>query len=68
MFMDVTDPIEPGEDVTVTLTFEDGSTMDFDAPARSFSGAEEDYEGGAADGGDMDMGLGATTAPERVRG
>ena len=65
MFMDVTDPIEPGEDVTVTLTFEDGSTMDFVAPARSFSGAEEEYEGGDMD---MDMGLGATTAPEVVRG
>lgn len=61
MFMDVTDPIEPGEDVTVTLTFEDGSTMDFDAPARSFSGAEEEYEGG-----DMDMGMAAE--PSSARG
>ncbi|MDN5894163.1 MAG: copper chaperone PCu(A)C [Nocardioides sp.] len=45
MFMDVTTPIKAGDTVTVTLTFADKSTMKFTAPARTFSGAKENYEG-----------------------
>ncbi|MBD5785700.1 copper chaperone PCu(A)C [Cellulosimicrobium terreum] len=56
MFMGVTEPIEPGADVTVTLTAEDGSTFEFTAPARTFSGAEEEYDGEGT--GDMDMDMG----------
>lgn len=57
MLMDLPKPIEPGQDVRVTVTFSDDSTMSFTAPARSFSGAEEDYQGGGSDDmSDMDMG------------
>lgn len=55
MFMDVTTPIKAGDTVTVNLTFADKSTMEFTAPARTFSGANETYEGGDDMGG-MDMG------------
>ena len=63
MFMDVTDAIEPGDDVDVTLTFEDGSTMEFTAAGHSFSGADEEYMGDMDE--DMDMGLGAVTSGAR---
>lgn len=63
MFMDVTDPIKPGDDVDVTLIFEDGSTMDFTASGRSFSGADEEYMGDMDE--DMDMGLGVATSGAR---
>ncbi|MCX6406236.1 MAG: copper chaperone PCu(A)C [Propionibacteriales bacterium] len=55
MLMDLTRPVEPGQDVRVTVRFSDDSTMSFTAPARSFAGAEEDYEGGT-DHGDMEHG------------
>lgn len=50
MFMSVPKPITAGEDVTIELTFDDGSTHEFTAPAKDYSGANENYEGG-----DMDM-------------
>jgi periplasmic copper chaperone A len=46
MLMDVTEPIQPGDLVSLTLTFDDGSTLDVDAVAKEFSGADEDYSGG----------------------
>lgn len=52
MLMGVTDPIEPGEDVTIVLTTDDGGTLTVSLPARSFSGAEESYDGGTS-GDDM---------------
>lgn len=57
MFLDLPADIEPGQDVRVTLTFSDDSQMSFTAPARSFSGAEEDYdaESGSGSAGEMDM-------------
>lgn len=56
MFMDLKSPIKPGDDVAVTLRAEDGSTFTFTAPARSFSGADEQYDGDSDGMGDMDMG------------
>lgn len=60
MFMSLPKPIEPGDEVTITLTFADSSKMTFRAPARSFSGAEEDYDPDAGHGSmkhdSMDMG------------
>lgn len=50
MFMDVTDPIAPGDDVEITLQLSDGSKFTFTAVAKEFSGANEDY-----DSGEMDM-------------
>ncbi|MHA7133695.1 copper chaperone PCu(A)C [Oerskovia turbata] len=46
MLMGLTAPVLPGQDVTVTLTTEDGSTFVLTAPARSFAGANEEYGGG----------------------
>jgi hypothetical protein len=45
MIMGVTDPILAGDDVTLTLTLDDGSTLEFTAPAKDYSGANENYEG-----------------------
>jgi copper(I)-binding protein len=46
MLMDVTEPIKPGDTVSLTLTFDDGSTLEVEAIAKDFSGAEEEYSGG----------------------
>lgn len=43
MLMDLTQPLQPGADVTVTLTFEDGSTLPVTAQVRDFPGAGEVY-------------------------
>lgn len=52
MLMGLTLPIAPGDEVTVTLTMSDGSTVDLTAIAKDFAGANEEYDGGA----DMQMG------------
>lgn len=44
MLMDLKAPLSPGADVPVTVTFEDGSTMDVTAQIRDFAGANEDYQ------------------------
>lgn len=60
MLMDLTAPLVAGEEATFTVTFEDGSTMEFVAPVKDFTGANENYNGGDMDMGDdhsgMDMG------------
>lgn len=48
MLMNIPSPIEPGEDVTVTLTCESGATVGFTAKARTYSGANETYKPGSA--------------------
>ncbi|MFF8818315.1 copper chaperone PCu(A)C [Leucobacter sp. NPDC015123] len=53
MLMDITEPLAPGDDVTVTLTFSDGTTLDVVALVKDTSGANESYED--MDHGDMDM-------------
>lgn len=56
MLMDLTDPVVAGDEVTFTLTFSDDSTLEFTAPAKDYSGANENYVGGdEMDMGDMDM-------------
>jgi periplasmic copper chaperone A len=56
MLMDVTDPIETGEDVAFTLTCSTGATMTFTAQAKTFEGGDETYVGDGMDGMDgMDM-------------
>ncbi|GIJ00474.1 hypothetical protein CLV28_1279 [Sediminihabitans luteus] len=68
MIMGVTEPILPGDDVEVTLTLDDGSTLDFAAAGRTYTGANETYgeddtEHAGHDMGDMDMSTdGATDA------
>lgn len=44
MLMDLADPLKPGENVALTLTFSDDSTMKLEVPARSFAGADEEYD------------------------
>ncbi|WP_205849777.1 copper chaperone PCu(A)C [Nakamurella flava] len=58
MIMDVTQPIKAGDDVTVTLTADDGSTLQFTALAKDFAGANESYSpstGAMAGMSGMDM-------------
>lgn len=52
MIMELLRPVEPGEAVTITLTFDDGSTTDVEATVKAFTGADEEYQ----DGDMSDMG------------
>lgn len=62
MLMDLTGPVRPGDDVTLTLTTEDGSTLELTAQARDFTGGNEPYGGGStATGGGME-GMGGTSS------
>ncbi|SEH62552.1 hypothetical protein SAMN04489835_2174 [Mycolicibacterium rutilum] len=45
MLMDLKHPLTPGSDVTVTVAFEDGSTLPVTAQVRDFAGASEPYQG-----------------------
>ncbi|MDR6174056.1 copper(I)-binding protein [Nocardioides zeae] len=57
MLMDLTGPLEAGQDVTVTLELADGSTQDVTAVVKPFTGADEEYAGGMdMDHEDMDHG------------
>ncbi len=44
MIMDLLRPVQPGEVVTITLTFDDGSTTDVEATVKDFTGADEEYQ------------------------
>lgn len=44
MLMDVTEPIVAGDEITIVLEFADGSTLEFTAPAKDFTGANENYD------------------------
>lgn len=46
MLMGLRDPITTGQQVTVTLEFEDGTTTEMVVPGRSFEGGNEQYQGG----------------------
>ncbi|GAB3153911.1 hypothetical protein GCM10027058_23390 [Microbacterium neimengense] len=50
MLMDLTAPLVAGDDVTLTLTYSDGTSSQITAPVKDYAGANENYEGG-----DMDM-------------
>lgn len=52
MIMDLEQALNPGEDVTFTLGFSDGSTLDFTAIVKDYAGANENYEGSHGDHGD----------------
>jgi copper(I)-binding protein len=52
MLMDLNQPLQPGADVSLTVVFEDGSTLPVRAQIRDFAGANEEYTpGGAGSGG-----------------
>lgn len=66
MLMGLLEPITPGTDVVFTLTFDDGSTTEFSAQVRDFSGAQEEYAPGhglPADAGEHDMPAGDHDMP-----
>lgn len=44
MLMDLSGPLPPGADVSVTLQFEDGSTLPVSAQIRDFAGGDEEYQ------------------------
>ena len=44
MLMGLTAPLTAGVEATFTLTLSDGSTFEFTAPAKDYSGANENYE------------------------
>jgi copper(I)-binding protein len=44
MLMDLTGPLDPGADVDIVVTFDDGSTLPITAQVRDFPGADENYE------------------------
>lgn len=46
MLMDLREPIRPGADVAITITFEDGSTLPVTAQVRDFAGGNEEYSPG----------------------
>lgn len=46
MLMDLVDPVEPGEDVALTLSFDDGTSLEVSAQAKEFEGGTEDYQPG----------------------
>ncbi|WP_241972732.1 copper chaperone PCu(A)C [Cryobacterium cryoconiti] len=51
MLMGLTGPLTAGEEATVTLTLDDGSSLEFTAPVKDYTGANETYEGDT----EMDM-------------
>jgi copper(I)-binding protein len=56
MIMNLQDPVEPGDDVEITLDFDDGSTYTYTAQAREADVGNEEYvpgEGSMDHGGDM---------------
>lgn len=60
MVLDVAEEIAPGDEVDVTLTFDNGASAEFTALAKDFAGANEEYE---SDGG-MDMTAEMSGAPQ----
>lgn len=58
MLLDLTAPIKPGDEVDITLTLDDGSTVPFTAVAKEFAGANESY----SPSGGMDMRTGTSGA------
>jgi copper(I)-binding protein len=51
MLMDLKQPLDPGADVSLTVVFEDGSSLPVIAQIRDFAGANENYTPGAAGSG-----------------
>ncbi|ASK65762.1 hypothetical protein CFK39_07855 [Brachybacterium avium] len=57
MLIDLAAPLLPGDEVELTLEFEDGTELPFTATVKDFAGAQEHYEpegsmgSGASDGG-----------------
>ncbi|MGI5283080.1 copper chaperone PCu(A)C [Nonomuraea polychroma] len=52
MLMDIVKEVQPGAEVSFTLTLKDGDTFTFTALGKDFAGAKEDYQPGMDMGGD----------------
>jgi copper(I)-binding protein len=52
MLMDIIKEVQPGAEVSFTLTLKDGGTFTFTALGKDFAGAKEDYQPGMDMGGD----------------
>jgi periplasmic copper chaperone A len=59
MLMDITTPIEAGDEVSFTLTCGSDGPVTFDAQAKTYDGADETYERGSGSA-DMDMDMDST--------
>lgn len=46
MLMNVASPVKAGDELTFTLTFADGKSVQFSAIAKPFTGAGESYDPG----------------------
>lgn len=51
MLLGLTDPLEAGETVSVTLELAGGDQLVIDAPVRDYAGANEEYVPGGSEGG-----------------
>ncbi|HSP52928.1 MAG TPA: copper chaperone PCu(A)C, partial [Cryobacterium sp.] len=51
MLMGLTGPLAAGDEATFTLTLDDGSSLEFSAPVKDYTGANETYKGDT----EMDM-------------
>ncbi|MGV8966520.1 MAG: copper chaperone PCu(A)C [Cellulomonas sp.] len=63
MIMDISAPVKPGDEVSVTLTADDGSELTFMAPARTYTGGNETYAPGAMSTPAAGAGMDATPMP-----
>lgn len=54
MLMELTSPLSPGDEVPITVSLSDGSTLEFSALVKDTAGANESYDD--LDHGDMDHG------------
>lgn len=50
MLLGLTAPLLAGEEVTVEISFDDGSTLEVTVPVKDFEGANEKYDGGGHEG------------------
>ncbi|TIC86783.1 copper chaperone PCu(A)C [Nocardioides sp. GY 10113] len=57
MLMGLSGALEAGTTVTVTLTFDDGSTQEVVATVKPFTGADETYQGGDHSSDDISDGM-----------
>ena len=54
MVMNMTEPIEPGDDVEITLTFDDGTELSYIAQAREAEVGDEEYVPSDSETDDME--------------
>lgn len=54
MLMDLGGPIVPGDEITVTLVLADDAELEFSAPAKDYTGANESYGRDEHEGADHD--------------